>query len=150
MAVVKQETQNLHEEFSGEVQLTWGTEATWRNMEAKWWKFKIWLVAEEVLKGTRTWNKCRYLHHCGEAVEVWWSTSWTQFHHQFQAVVNHNDWAAHEKAMHLIIILQGQAADILHRVPAKAAYEDITGILEWCYGDHQLSVAYWSQFRARI
>jgi hypothetical protein len=34
-------------------------------------------------------------------------------------------WTARDKAMHLLAILQGQVGDILHSVPAGAAYEDI-------------------------
>jgi hypothetical protein len=40
------------------------------------------------------------------------STSWTVFHKQFEA--------AQEKAKHLLAILLGHAADILHSVPAGA------------------------------
>jgi hypothetical protein len=56
----------------------------------------------------------------------------------------------HESATHLLAVLQGQAAKILHSVPARAAYEDIVRAVDSHYGDHQLAVAYWSQLIAKI
>jgi FtsZ-binding cell division protein ZapB len=53
------------------------------------------------------------------------STSWVVFHRQFDAA-----------AAHLLSVLQGQAADVLHNVPAEAAYEDIVGALQDRFGDH--------------
>jgi hypothetical protein len=49
------------------------------------------------------------------------------------------DWTSCEKAIHLLIILQGHVADIIHTVPARATYEDIIGAVKGCYGDHQLT-----------
>jgi hypothetical protein len=78
------------------------------------------------------------------------STSWPAFHCQFEAVTSHNEWTSCEKATHLLAILQGQVADILHSVLARAAYEDIIRALKGCYTDHQLAVGYWVQLKARI
>jgi hypothetical protein len=75
------------------------------------------------------------------------STSWVVFHRQFDAAAIHNDWTPREKAAHL---LQGQAADILHSVPAEASYEDIVGALRDRFGDHQLAAAYRSHLKARV
>jgi hypothetical protein len=50
------------------------------------------------------------------------STSWVVFHRQFDAAATHNDWTPGEKAAHLLSVLQGQAADVLHSVPAEAPY----------------------------
>jgi hypothetical protein len=55
------------------------------------------------------------------------STSWAVFRCQFDAAAIHNDWTPREKAAHLLSVLQGRAADILHSVPAGASYEDIEG-----------------------
>jgi hypothetical protein len=64
-------------------------------------------------------------------------------------VTDHSSWAAQEKATHLLAILLGHAADILHSVPAEATYEDTVGVLKGHYGDHQLAAAYQLQFKAR-
>jgi hypothetical protein len=78
------------------------------------------------------------------------STSWVVFHRQFEAAAIHNDWTQREKSAHLLSILQGQAADVLHSVPAEASYEDIVGALQDRFGDHQLAAAYRSQLKARV
>jgi hypothetical protein len=59
-------------------------------------------------------------------------------------------WTSHEKVVHLLAILQGQAVDILHSVSAEATYKDIIWALKGHYGDHQQAAAYWSQLKARI
>jgi hypothetical protein len=61
------------------------------------------------------------------------STSWTVFRRQFEAATDHNGLGARRKAMHLLAIMQGQAADILHSVPAGGTYEDIVGTLKSRY-----------------
>jgi hypothetical protein len=55
-----------------------------------------------------------------------------------------------EKAAHLLSVLQGQPADVLHSVPAEATYEDIVGALRDRFGDHQLAAAYRSHLKARV
>jgi hypothetical protein len=50
----------------------------------------------------------------------------------------------------LLIFLQGQAADILHSVPAEVSHEDIFGELQDRYGDHQLTAAYRAQPKTRV
>jgi hypothetical protein len=78
------------------------------------------------------------------------STSWVVFHRQFEAAAIHDDWTNREKAAHLLSVLQVQAADILHRVPAEASYEDTVGALQDRFGDHQLAAAYRSHLKARV
>jgi hypothetical protein len=78
------------------------------------------------------------------------STSWAVFHRQFEAAAIHNDWTPREKAAHLLSVLQGQAADILHSVPSEASYEDIAGALQDRFGDHQLAAAYRLHLKARV
>jgi hypothetical protein len=73
------------------------------------------------------------------------STSWAMFRHQFEAVAGYNNWAPWEKATHLSAVLQGQAADVLHGVPAEATYEDIVEALPCLYGDNQLTATYCPQ-----
>jgi hypothetical protein len=46
--------------------------------------------------------------------------------------------------MHLLAILQVQAANILYGVSSWVAYEDIVKALKGCYQEHQLAGAYWS------
>jgi hypothetical protein len=77
------------------------------------------------------------------------STSWVVFR-QFAAAAVHNDWTPGEKAAHLLSVLQGQAAHILHSVPAEASYEDIVGALRDRFGDHQPAAAYRSHLKARV
>jgi len=55
-----------------------------------------------------------------------------------------------EKATHLLSVLQGKVADILHTLPTEATYEDIVRALWDRFVDHQLVVAYWSQPKARV
>jgi gas vesicle protein len=50
------------------------------------------------------------------------STSWVVFQRQFDAAAICNDWTPREKAAHLLSVLQGQAAYVLHSVPAEASY----------------------------
>jgi hypothetical protein len=58
--------------------------------------------------------------------------------------------AALVKATHLLIFLQGQAANILCIGLARATYEeDIVGALKERYGDHKLVPSYQSIFKAR-
>jgi hypothetical protein len=76
------------------------------------------------------------------------TTSWAVFYRQFEAAAVQNNWQPKEKTAHLLSVLQGQAA-IVRTVPAEATYEDITGALRDCFGDHQLAAVYWSQFIAR-
>jgi hypothetical protein len=64
--------------------------------------------------------------------------SWTMFHRQFEAIVGHN-WAPWEEATCPLALLQGQAADVLHSIPAEAMYEEIIEALEGHYADHQLA-----------
>lgn len=78
------------------------------------------------------------------------ATSWEVFHRQFETVAVKNNWTPNEKPAHLLGMLQGQAADILHTVLAEATYENIVGAVRDCYGDHQLAADYWSQLKARV
>jgi len=71
------------------------------------------------------------------------------FHRQFEAAAAQNNWTQSERAAHLLSVLHGKAADILHTVPAEATYEAIVGALGDCFGDHQLAAAYGSQLKAR-
>jgi hypothetical protein len=66
------------------------------------------------------------------------ATSWAVFHQQFEAAAVQNNWTLNKKPAHLLSVLQGKVADILHTVPAEATYEDIVGALQDNFGDHQL------------
>jgi hypothetical protein len=78
------------------------------------------------------------------------ATSWVVFQRQFEAAAIHNDWNPREKAAHILSVLQGQAADVLHSVPAGASYEDIVWALQDRFGDHKLAAAYRSRLKARV
>ena len=54
-----------------------------------------------------------------------------------------------ERGAHLVSVLHGKAADILHTVPAEATYEAIVGTLLDRFGYQQLAAAYRSQVKAR-
>jgi hypothetical protein len=62
---------------------------------------------------TRRWQERRGKNRQGKATEV----GWTVYHRQFEAMANHNEWTSREEATHLLLLLQGLAADILHGVP---------------------------------
>jgi len=47
-------------------------------------------------------------------------------------------------------VLQGKAADILHKEQAEATYEDIVGAFRDRFDDQQLAAAYRSQLKARV
>jgi hypothetical protein len=66
------------------------------------------------------------------SMKPWWSTNWT----------------LKENATHLLVILQGQAFDIVHSVPTQVGYGDITEALEIRYCVCQLFTTYHSQLRA--
>jgi hypothetical protein len=59
--------------------------------------------------------------------------SWTVFDEELEAMANHNRLAAQKKATHLLVILQGQAADVIHNVQVIVTYKDIVGGLKDWY-----------------
>jgi hypothetical protein len=63
-------------------------------------------------------------------------------------VADHITLTVHEKVMHLITVLQGQAYYIIHSDLAIVAYDDVVGALK-AYRDHHQVAAYWFQLRAR-
>jgi hypothetical protein len=69
---------------------------------------------------------------------------------QFEVAAVHKKWISKEKAAHLLaVLLQGQAANVVHSVPPGATNEDIVGALIGRYGDHKLAAAYRAQMKAR-
>jgi hypothetical protein len=67
---------------------------------------------------------------------------WTVFCCQLEAVVRHVKWTTKGQTVHLLAILQVQAANILYSVPAGLVYGDNVEVLKCCYRDHQLALAY--------
>ena len=61
-----------------------------------------------------------------------------------------NNWMPSEKATHILSVLHGKAADILHIAPAEATFEDIVQSLRDRFVDYQLATAYRSQLQARV
>ena len=78
------------------------------------------------------------------------ATSRAVFRRQFEAAAVQNNWMLSEKAAHLLSVLRGKAAHVLHTVPTEATYEDIVESLRDHFGDHQLAAAYRSQLKARV
>jgi hypothetical protein len=76
------------------------------------------------------------------------SVYWAGFHRQLEAAADHK-WTSNERAAHLLAVLQGKAADVLHSVSHEATYQDIVGALKGRYGDHQLAAAYAAQLKSR-
>jgi hypothetical protein len=64
-------------------------------------------------------------------------------------MADHNGLTAHEKVAHPLLIMQWQAANFLHYVPAGVTYEDFVRALKGCCRDHQLVADYWPQLKAR-
>jgi len=77
-------------------------------------------------------------------------TSWAEFQRQFQAAAVQNNWMPSEKAAHILSVLHGKAADILHIMLAKVTYVDIVESLRDRFGDHQPATTYRSQLKARV
>jgi hypothetical protein len=57
----------------------------------------------------------------------------------------HNGWAALEKAMYLLAILQRNAVNILQNIPAGATYEDTVRAQMGHYAHHQQAAAHKSK-----
>jgi hypothetical protein len=70
----------------------------------------------------------------------------TVFYCQFEAVVRHIKRTT--QAQHLLTILQVQATNILYSVPSGLVYIDTVEVLNGCYRDHLLALAYRSQMKA--
>jgi hypothetical protein len=62
----------------------------------------------------------------------------------------HSKRTSCKKAVHLLAVMQGQVADILHSVPASLTYEDTVGVLKGHYGDHQLVADVPAQLKNKI
>jgi hypothetical protein len=45
-------------------------------------------------------------------------------------MVGHNNWMPCEKSVHLLAILEGQVANVLHCVPTEATYREIIGAMK--------------------
>jgi hypothetical protein len=101
-SMVEQQTRNLRQDLS-------------KNIEATRQDFETQLAALEARtrRGSAGANADKVKPRKFDG-----STSWVVFHRQFEATAIHNDWTHREKAAHLLSVLQGQAADILHSVPA--------------------------------
>jgi hypothetical protein len=78
------------------------------------------------------------------------ATSWAVFHRQFEAAAVQNNWMPSEKSTHLLSVLHGKAADVLHVAPAEASYEDIVQPMRDRFVDYQLAAAHRSQLKARV
>jgi hypothetical protein len=76
-------------------------------------------------------------------------TSWAVFWPQFKTVAVYNCWTHLEKSTYLITTLQGQATDMLHRVPKGVTYEETLETLEDRFRDQHLAAAYHSQLKRR-
>jgi uncharacterized protein YoxC len=144
-------TRNLREDLSRNIEATrQNVEATRRELEATQRDLETHLAALEVR--TRLAGAGNAGANADKVKPPMFdrSTSWVVFHRQFEVAAIHNDWTPREKAAHLLSVLQGQTADVLHSVSAEAPYEDIVGALQDRFGDHQLAAAYRSHLKARV
>jgi gas vesicle protein len=123
-------TRTLREDLNRDIEATrQDVDATRRDLEATQRDLETHLAALEVQTrragagnaGTNT-DKVKPPKFDG-------STWWVVFQRQFEAAAVHNDWTPREKAAHLLSVLQGQAAHVLHSVPTEASYEEIVGAL---------------------
>jgi hypothetical protein len=65
------------------------------------------------------------------------------FHCQFEALAEHRNWTVWEKVMHLLAILQGQAADILQCMKTLFMRSRTVN------GDRELAAVYCSQQKGK-
>jgi len=77
------------------------------------------------------------------------ATSWAVFRRKFETAEVQNNSKPNEKCTDPFSVLQGQAADILHTVLAKATCEDIVAFRD-CVGKQQLAASYRSQLNASV
>jgi hypothetical protein len=144
-------TRNLRVDLSRDIEATGqDVEATRRDLEATQRDLETHLAALEARTRRAGGSSAGVNADKVKPPEFDGSTSWVVFHRQFDAAAAHNDWTPGEKAAHLLSVLQGQAADVLHSVPSEASYEDIAGALRDRFGDHQLAAVYRSHLMARV
>jgi hypothetical protein len=149
LSMVEQQTRNLREDLSKNIEATrQDVEATRRDLGATQRDLETQLAALQVQTRRADGSSVGTNADKVKPPKFDGSTSWVVFR-QFDAAAIHNDWTPREKAAHLLSVLQGQAADVLHSVPAEASYEDIVGALRDRFGDHQLA-AYRSHLKARM
>jgi hypothetical protein len=128
--MVEQQTRNLREDLSRNIEATrQDVETTRRDLEATQRDLETQMAALEARTKRAGGGSAGANVDKVKPPKFDGSTSWVVFHRQFDAAAIHNDWTPREKAAHLLSVLQSQAADILHRVPAEASYEDIVGAL---------------------
>jgi len=78
------------------------------------------------------------------------ATDWAVFRRQFETAEVQNNWTQNEKSTHFFSVLQGQAADIIHTVLAKATCEDIVVAFRDSFGKQQLAASYRSQLNGSV
>jgi chromosome segregation ATPase len=129
-SMVEQQTRNLREDFSRNMEATrQDVEATRCDLEATQRDLESHLAALED-RTRRTGGSSAGTNADKDKPPTFdGSTSWIVFQRQFDAAAIHNDWTPREKDAHILSVLQGQAAHVLHSVPAEASYEDIVGAL---------------------
>jgi hypothetical protein len=71
------------------------------------------------------------------------------FRRQFETVAQHNCWTRQNKSTYLVTALQGQATDVLHRVPKGATYEETLEAQEYRFEDQHLAASYHSLLKTR-
>jgi hypothetical protein len=122
-SIVEQQTRNIREDLS-------------RNIEATRQDFETQIAALEVRTRRAGGGNAGANADKVKPPKFDGFTSWVVFHRQFDDAAINMDWTPRQKATHLLSVLQGQAADVLHSVPAEASYEDIVGALQDRFGDH--------------
>jgi chromosome segregation ATPase len=120
-SMVEQQTRNLREDLSKNIEATrQDVEATRRDLEATQRDLETHLAALEAQTRRAGGSSAGTNADKVKPPKFDGTTSWVVFQRQFDAATIHNDWTPREKEAHLLSVLQGQAADILHSVPAEA------------------------------
>jgi hypothetical protein len=125
------------------------TQHLWEDIEARWSELEARLAALDARSSRTSGGSPRAKSTTVKPPKFDGATSWSVFHWQFEIAALQNNWTSNDRAAHLLSVLQGKAADILHTVAAEATYEDIVGALRDRFGDHQLAAAYRAQLKAR-
>ena len=72
------------------------------------------------------------------------STHWVTYLRQFEAPACANNWTQKDKAVSLVFVLKGPAAELLQKVPpdSQNTYPELTKSLELRHGDEHLRDVY--------
>lgn len=78
-------------------------------------------------------------------------TSWSTYKRQFDAAAVTNRWSSAEKATNLVVLLRGQALDLLQSISVEeqSDFDRLASALELRYGEGNMKELYQTQLRCR-